>query len=115
MIPSRSAHGDEQGLSVGLSNRGSVQTMTVAVAVKKGDRIVLAADSLVPAGAGGLEDVTTGYGLANWHLYNGRRAEAERVLGRILSVKSQWPAFGYLAAEAEAKRLGLRAPETTAP
>ena len=75
----------------------------------------LAADSLVPAGAGGLEDVTTGYGLANWHLYNGRRAEAERVLGRILSVKSQWPAFGYLAAEAEAKRLGLRAPETTAP
>jgi dipeptidyl aminopeptidase/acylaminoacyl peptidase/tetratricopeptide (TPR) repeat protein len=75
----------------------------------------LAADSLVPPGGSGLEDVTTGYGLANWHLYNGRRAEAERVLARILSVRSQWPAFGYLAAEAEAKRLGLRAPEATAP
>ena len=57
--------------------------------------------------AGGtLEDVTTAYGVANWHLYNGRRAEAEAILGRILAVRGQWASFGYLAAEAEVKRMG---------
>jgi dipeptidyl aminopeptidase/acylaminoacyl peptidase len=55
---------------------------------------------------GGLDDVTTAYGVGNWHLYSGRRADAEAVFGRILSARSQWASFGYLAAEAEVKRMG---------
>jgi tetratricopeptide (TPR) repeat protein len=61
-------------------------------------------------GATDLELVSMGYGVANWHLYNGRRPEAEAVLRRVLGVKNQWAAFGYLAAEAEWKRLGGPSP-----
>ncbi len=53
---------------------------------------------------GGLDDVNTAYGVANWHLYHGRRAEAEAIFARIVSAKGQWASFGYLAAEAESQR-----------
>jgi tetratricopeptide (TPR) repeat protein len=67
----------------------------------------LSPDSLLPRQRGDaatVEDVTTGYGVANWHLYNGRRAEAERLFREIVGTP-QWAAFGYLAAEAELARL----------
>lgn len=67
----------------------------------------LAVDSLLPKRAGNpasLDDVTTGYGVANWHFYNGRRSEAERLFREIVAT-SQWIAFAYLAAEAELARL----------
>jgi tetratricopeptide (TPR) repeat protein len=70
-------------------------------------RGLLPADSLMPKRSGGsatVEDVTTGYGLANWHFYNGRRPEAERLFREIVATP-QWAAFGYLAAEAELARL----------
>lgn len=47
-----------------------------------------------------LEIATVGYGLGNWHLYNGNRAKAEEVFRRIVAGK-YWPAFGFIAAEAE--------------
>ncbi|UCF41036.1 MAG: hypothetical protein JSW43_01470 [Gemmatimonadota bacterium] len=50
-----------------------------------------------------LADATMGYGVGNWHLYNGRPGEAEAVFRRILA-GDQWAAFGYLAAEAELAR-----------
>lgn len=53
----------------------------------------------------GLELVTLGYGIGNWHFYNGRRDKALETWGRVMSKKDQWPAFGYLAAEAEIARL----------
>jgi hypothetical protein len=43
---------------------------------------------------------TYGYGVANWHLYNGDRYTAEVLFRRILE-GSNWAAFGYIAAEAE--------------
>lgn len=52
----------------------------------------------------GLDLVTTGYGVGNWHFYNGRVQKALEVWNRILAQKDQWPAFGYLAAEAELAR-----------
>lgn len=55
---------------------------------------------------GGLDDITTAYGVANWHLYNGRASDAEALLLKIVSAKGQWASFGYLAAEAELTRLG---------
>jgi tetratricopeptide (TPR) repeat protein/dienelactone hydrolase len=55
--------------------------------------------------AGGLDDVTTAYGVANWYLYNGRAADADALLRRVVSVNGQWAAFGYLACEAELKRM----------
>jgi tetratricopeptide (TPR) repeat protein/dienelactone hydrolase len=53
---------------------------------------------------GALDDVTTAYGVGNWHLYNGRRAEAEAIFSRIVGAKGQWASFGYLSAEAEMRR-----------
>jgi tetratricopeptide (TPR) repeat protein len=44
------------------------------------------------------------YGIANWHLYNGRRRQAIELLHRIAST-NQWTSFGYIAAEADLKRL----------
>jgi tetratricopeptide (TPR) repeat protein len=64
----------------------------------------LPADSLLrPGPLRTVEDVTLGYGVGNWHLYNGRVDAAREVFRRIVSAP-QWASFGYLAAEAELKR-----------
>lgn len=63
----------------------------------------LPADSVLkvsPSGEMSVTEATAAYGVGNWHLYNGRRAEAERIFRRILS-GGQWGAFGYVAAERE--------------
>ncbi|MFN8574822.1 MAG: prolyl oligopeptidase family serine peptidase [Gemmatimonadaceae bacterium] len=63
-------------------------------------------ESLLAANAaGGLDDVTTAYGVANWYLYNGRAADAEALFRRVVGQNAQWAAFGYLACEAELKRM----------
>ena len=56
-----------------------------------------------PGSNDALANATVGYGVGNWHLYNGREVEAETVLRRILEGE-QWAAFGYIAAEAEVAR-----------
>jgi hypothetical protein len=63
-------------------------------------------ESIPDLEAGGTDAPTLGYGLADWYLYNGRRDDAVRAFRQILTEKDQWPAFGYLAAEADLKRLG---------
>ena len=55
---------------------------------------------------GGLDGATIGYGVANWHLYNGRKDEARKILQQIVDANAtQWASFGYIAAEAEILRL----------
>ncbi|HWP36283.1 MAG TPA: tetratricopeptide repeat protein [Gemmatimonadales bacterium] len=64
-------------------------------------------DSLYrPTGSGevSLQDVTTAYGVGNWHLYNEHPAEADLVFRAIVAGRNQWAAFGYIAAEAELAR-----------
>ena len=55
---------------------------------------------------GGADAPTLGYGLGDWYLYNGRRDDAVKAFREILTWKDQWSAFGYIAAEADLKRLG---------
>jgi dipeptidyl aminopeptidase/acylaminoacyl peptidase len=57
---------------------------------------------------GSLEDITTAYGVGNWHLYNGRKAQADAIFTRIAAATSQWASFGYLTAEAELSRTAIR-------
>ncbi len=57
-----------------------------------------------PDGQMSTSDVSAAYGVANWHLYNGRRAEAVRLFERIVAT-GQWGAFGSIAAEAELARM----------
>ncbi|HEX5736058.1 MAG TPA: tetratricopeptide repeat protein [Blastocatellia bacterium] len=51
-----------------------------------------------------LEVATVGYGIANWHLYNGNPEKAKEYFQRIVSGK-YWPAFGFIAAETELTRM----------
>jgi tetratricopeptide (TPR) repeat protein len=70
----------------------------------------LPADSVLavgPTGEMSVTDATAAYGIANWHLYNGRRADAERLFRRIIA-GGQWGSFGYIAAEAELARMSGR-------
>ncbi len=53
-----------------------------------------------------LSNASLGYGLGNWFLYNGRTEEAVRIFRQITG-GNQWASFGFIAAEAELKRLGL--------
>lgn len=50
-----------------------------------------------------LSSATLGYGVGNWFLYNGRRAEAKAVFREIV-MGIQWASFGHIAAEVELTR-----------
>jgi tetratricopeptide (TPR) repeat protein len=51
-----------------------------------------------------LEIATIGYGMANWHLYNGDKAKAKEQFQKIVSGK-YWSAFGFIASETELTRM----------
>ncbi|HSF18395.1 MAG TPA: hypothetical protein VLK65_22890 [Vicinamibacteria bacterium] len=51
-----------------------------------------------------LDVATQGYGLANWYLVNGDEPKAKALFETILE-GPYWAAFGYIAAEADLKRL----------
>ena len=53
---------------------------------------------------GGLSFATTGYGVANWYLYNGDRDRAVELFDKIVESDS-WAPFGLIAAEAELARM----------
>ncbi len=71
---------------------------------------VLPADSVLTVAPGGelsVTDASAAYGVANWHWYNGRKAEGMALWRRIVA-GGQWGAFGTIAAEADVDR--FRAP-----
>ena len=55
---------------------------------------------------GALGLVTTGYGVANWYRYNNQEEKAVKILREILSMDG-WAGFGYIAAEADMKHMGM--------
>jgi tetratricopeptide (TPR) repeat protein len=66
---------------------------------------LLPVDSIMVVGGTGdaVQDATTGYGVGNWHWYNGRESEARAIFQRIMGM-AQWGAFGFIAAEADLAR-----------
>ncbi len=61
-------------------------------------------DLMGPEGEASLESATMGYGIGNWHFYNGDADRAQEIFRRVVDGRSQWAAFGYIAAEAEVAR-----------
>lgn len=57
------------------------------------------------AGASALSMATYGYGLGAWYLARGDTAQARRTFHDVLE-SGFWPAFGFIAAEADLARLG---------
>jgi tetratricopeptide (TPR) repeat protein len=51
-----------------------------------------------------LEVATVGYGIGNWHLYNGDKEKAKEYFQKVVSTK-YWPAFGFISAETELARM----------
>jgi tetratricopeptide (TPR) repeat protein len=51
-----------------------------------------------------LEIATVGYGIGNWHLCNDDKVKARALFQKITDGK-YWPAFGFIAAETELKRM----------
>ncbi len=64
----------------------------------------LPADSLLAPGDDAIQNATVAYGVANWHYYRGRTDRAQRMLREVLQ-GTGWPAFGFIAAEADVARL----------
>ena len=68
----------------------------------------LHADSLLSVGPGDpdpdLAIATQGYGVGNWHLYNGDTARARSIFQKVRD-GLHWAAFGFIAAEADLARL----------
>lgn len=62
----------------------------------------LLAETLKQGGSAGSYSIL--YGIGNWHLYNGRRGEATKIFRDMLA-GNQWTSFGYIAAEAELRKL----------
>jgi len=80
------------------------QTYHNLMMLYKGEMPVDSVLKVGPSGEMSVTDATAAYGIGNWHLYNGRQADAEAIFRRILG-GGQWGAFGYIAAEAELARM----------
>jgi tetratricopeptide (TPR) repeat protein len=61
-------------------------------------------EDLLRPGLDAVSEATLAYGVANWHLYNGRPAEAKALFERIITGPN-WMPFGFIAAEAELARM----------
>lgn len=62
-------------------------------------------DSLLEFNGQGATTVSTyGYGVGNWFLYNGQPERAEELFWRVTSAEN-WAPFGYVAAEADLRRI----------
>ena len=57
-----------------------------------------------PADTADVQVATLSYGVGNWHLVRGDTASARRWFERAVA-SGGWPAFGFIAAEAELRRL----------
>ncbi len=62
-------------------------------------------DQLMEATDDALQNATIGYGIGNWHYINGREDRAYEIWRNIYD-GSNWPAFGFIASEAELARAG---------
>lgn len=61
-------------------------------------------EELLDPNADELDLATQGYGVANWYFVNGERDKAREILDKVLEGK-YWSAFGYIAAEADVRRM----------
>lgn len=61
-------------------------------------------DVVQPADTEGIQVATLSFGVGNWYLLRGDTAHAREYFGRAVATDG-WPAFGFIASEAELRRL----------
>ena len=69
--------------------------------------VMTTSDLGASAEPGSIDDATTGYGIGAWYLLNGDEERARATFQAILD-GGKWPAFGYIAAEAEVVRTTMQ-------
>ena len=89
------------------SGKSTCEVNAICEASTTGVNLPDAETLLAASKANPLDAVTIGYGVANWHLYHGRRNDARAILSTIVEqyATTQWPGFGYIAAEADLARM----------
>jgi tetratricopeptide (TPR) repeat protein len=60
---------------------------------------------LTPADTDDVQIATLAYGLGNWYLVRGDKAQARQWFERSVRTPGGWPGFGFIVAEAELRRL----------
>lgn len=60
---------------------------------------------VTPADTAGVAVATLSFGVGNWYLTRGDRANARRWFERSVAAADGWPGFGFIASEAELRRL----------
>ena len=65
---------------------------------------IFRADRLMETASDALQNATIGYGIGNWHHMNGREERAISIWQQIYD-DGNWPAFGFIAAEAELAKI----------
>jgi tetratricopeptide (TPR) repeat protein len=64
----------------------------------------ISAEEAVAKATSGIDEPTIGYGVGVFALINGDREQAKSIFEKVIAGPN-WPAFGYIAAEAELKRM----------
>jgi tetratricopeptide (TPR) repeat protein len=60
---------------------------------------------LTPADTDEVQIATLAYGLGNWYLVRGDKAQARKWFERSVQASGGWPGFGFIVSEAELRRL----------
>ena len=60
---------------------------------------------LTPADTDEVQIATLAFGLGNWHMVKGDKAQARKWFERSVQASGGWPGFGFIVSEAELKRL----------
>lgn len=63
---------------------------------------------ITPADTDEVQIATLAYGLGNWYLVRGDRAQARRWFERSVQASGGWPGFGFIVSEVELRRLDER-------
>jgi hypothetical protein len=73
----------------------------------EGDELKEESEIVEMAQTSDLDLATLGYGIGCWHLYNSESEKAKTYFESIVQTP-YWPAFGFIAAEAELYRMSLK-------
>lgn len=60
---------------------------------------------ITPADTDEVQIATLAYGLGNWHMVRGDKAQARRAFERSIQASGGWPGFGFIVSEVELRRL----------
>jgi tetratricopeptide (TPR) repeat protein len=60
---------------------------------------------LTPADTDDVQVATLAYGVGNWHLVRGDKAQARKWFERSVQASGGWPGFGFILSEVELRRL----------